>query len=67
MTPRFQQKSITKGERVFMTTRTRQLNISFQWFGVFRFCNGVVWKLALQQKNYFLLRGELSVIFSLLK
>ena len=34
MTPGFQQKPITKREKVFKM-RTRQLNISFQWFEVF--------------------------------
>lgn len=53
MTPRFQQKSVTKGESVFMTTRTRQLNMSFQWFGVFRFCNGAVWKLSSRKTIFF--------------
>lgn len=51
MTLGFQQKSITKEERVFNTTRTRQLNISFEWFEVFRFCNGVVWKLSSRKKT----------------
>lgn len=50
MTPGFQQKPITKGERVFKTTGTRQLNINFQWFEVFKFCNGVAWKLSSRKK-----------------
>lgn len=43
MTPGFQQKSVFRGERVFKTTRTRQLTLAFNglkclgfamvWFG----------------------------------